>query len=52
LWIILKKTEPLTNTRAQCGLVDANVCKYTRDQRLNVRSTVVLEIIHFWLPIR
>jgi hypothetical protein len=38
LWISHKENGPEPTTRAQCGLVVANDCKYSQDQRLNVPS--------------
>jgi hypothetical protein len=40
LWITNKA---ITITRAQCGLVGANYCKYSRDQRHNVPSAGCME---------
>jgi hypothetical protein len=38
LWITHKENGPQPTTRAQCGLLGVNDCKYSRDQRLNVSS--------------
>jgi hypothetical protein len=38
LWITHKENGPKPTTRAQCGLMGANDCKYSRDQRLDVPS--------------
>jgi hypothetical protein len=38
LSITHKENGPLSTTRAQCGMVGANDCKYSREQRLNVPS--------------
>jgi hypothetical protein len=38
LWITHKKNGPWPTTWAQCGLVGANDCKSSRDQRLNMPS--------------
>jgi hypothetical protein len=38
LWITHKENGPKPTTRAQCGLMSANDCKCSRDQRLNVPS--------------
>jgi hypothetical protein len=37
-WMTDKENEPKHTTRAQCGLVGANICKCNRGQRLNVSS--------------
>jgi hypothetical protein len=53
LYITYKEKGPKPTTGAQCGLVGANDCKCSRDQRLNVPSEARrYEIIYFWSPIQ
>jgi hypothetical protein len=47
LWITHEENGPLPTTRAQCGLVGANDCECSRDQRLNVPSEPKIYYLEF-----